>query len=402
MLFRSIANENYAREILELFTMGVDNGYDQADITTLSRAWTGWSVDVLDATNEFNPLAPRSTNLITVSTNTSSSNLFGVWSFKYKSANHNTNSKTIFPSKTVPARFGAPYAGRSYELVIPARTPVAGLQDGYDVLAHLANLPFTQEFICVKLCRLLVHEGFETGYDFTDPNLSEEGQLIRTCMHAWEDNLPKGQMRKVLAAIFASDLFRSQRGAAQKVKTPLEYTVATFRALRSVNQDGTSTAEADSTSIPTVLNRMGGMRLFDRAEPDGFTEAAPGWISAGTLAERLRFVQGVCMPTNMTGKADVGLNNLVDPVGLLKKKLPAADLLSADKVANYLVDLFYPTEGRANLDIYARMVVRFLNTDDDGLTSKPLANLTVASAPYDLRVRGAAAMLLSQPRFQEQ
>jgi hypothetical protein len=147
---------------------------------------------------------------------------------------------------------------------------------------------------------------------------------------------------------------------------------------------------------------MGGMRLFDRAEPDGFTEAAAGWVSAGTLAERLRFVQGVCMPTNMTGKADVGLNNLVDPVGLLKKKLPTADLLDADKIANDLVDLFYPTEGRANLDLYARMVVRYLNTDDDGVTPKPLATLTVASSPYDLRVRGAVAMLLSQPRFQEQ
>src|SRR2546422_7275615 len=46
--------ENYARELLELFTFGVDNGYDQNDITVMSRAWTGWSVNIMDRTNEFN------------------------------------------------------------------------------------------------------------------------------------------------------------------------------------------------------------------------------------------------------------------------------------------------------------------------------------------------------------
>src|SRR5207249_9767380 len=49
----NIANENYARELLELFTYGVDNGYDQNDITVMSRTWTGWSVNIVDYTNEF-------------------------------------------------------------------------------------------------------------------------------------------------------------------------------------------------------------------------------------------------------------------------------------------------------------------------------------------------------------
>src|SRR5207249_104220 len=50
-----VANENYARELLELFTFGVDNGYDQNDITTMSRAWTGWTVEFVHPTNYFNP-----------------------------------------------------------------------------------------------------------------------------------------------------------------------------------------------------------------------------------------------------------------------------------------------------------------------------------------------------------
>ena len=55
-----MANENYARELLELFTMGVDNGYDQNDITVMSRCWTGWSVQKLAVEDAFNPQAPVS------------------------------------------------------------------------------------------------------------------------------------------------------------------------------------------------------------------------------------------------------------------------------------------------------------------------------------------------------
>src|SRR5207249_1907534 len=57
----NVANENYARELMELFTMGVDNGYDQNDITVMSRAWTGWGLNLLDPANINNPFAPPST-----------------------------------------------------------------------------------------------------------------------------------------------------------------------------------------------------------------------------------------------------------------------------------------------------------------------------------------------------
>ena len=91
----------------------------------------------------------------------------------------NTNAKIIFPGKAVPSRFGPPWAGRGYELALPARTGTAAMQDGYDVIKHIADLPSTQEFLSVKLCRLFVHENFFHGvYDYTDPNLTPEGRLI--------------------------------------------------------------------------------------------------------------------------------------------------------------------------------------------------------------------------------
>jgi uncharacterized protein (DUF1800 family) len=403
----SIANENYARELLELFTFGVDNGYDQNDIVQMSKAWTGWSVNIVDASNEFNPLAPRSTTVKAGVTNNFNavSNLVGVWSFNYKSANHNTSTKTVFPGKTVPARFGPPYAGRSYQLTLPTRSGTSGMQDGYDVITHLANQPFTQEFISVKLCRMFVHDDFYIGYDFTDANLSPEGQLVKQCMGAWENSTPKGQIRNVLATIFNADLFRSHGASSQKVRTPLEFTVSTIRALRSANANGTFTADTDGYALRTPMKRMGEMNLFDRAEPDGYPETAPGWISAGTLAERLRFVQSVLIAAGQNGKTDAGDRNVTDPVSLLKKKLTNASWNNAGAVADYFVGILFPGEGKANLALYRNLAVNFLNTADDGVSSSVFNNLAVSSSAgsvYDNRLRGMVAMLLTFQRFQDQ
>jgi uncharacterized protein (DUF1800 family) len=404
----NIANENYARELQELFTFGVDNGYDQNDITVMSRAWTGWSVNIMAATNEFNPLA---TDLRTLNPGVAVSNLVGVWSFQYKSGNHNTNSKTIFPNKTVPARFGAPYAGRSYQLTLPSRNGTNGIADGYDVIAHLANQPFTQEYISVKLCRLFVHDDFVHGvYDYTDPNLSPEGQLIHQCMVAWENGNPKGQIRDVLNVIFSSDLFRSHDGSMQKVKTPLEYVVSAVRALRAAGTNGTFTADMDSASsaIGTPLNRIGTMLLFDRAEPNGYPEAGPAWISAGTLAERVRYIQGLLLAPGQSGRGDAG-NSTCNPVALIQGKMPGASWSDGGAVADYFLEILFPGEGKANLDVYRRAAINFLDdgSADSSTTTRttPFSGLpvsAVAGSSYDTRVRGMVSALMTSPRFQEQ
>ncbi|MCI0535469.1 MAG: DUF1800 family protein [Verrucomicrobiales bacterium] len=400
-----IANENYARELLELFTYGVDNGYDQTDIVETSKAWAGWRVAMQKPENEFNPLAPP---LFHPSNQPREAvNHTGVWSFWYRPDRHNNNAKTIFAGRTVPARFGAPYAGRNYELKLPARSGAAGMQDGYEIISHLADQPFTQEYISVKLCRLFVHDDFVHGvYDYTDPHLSPEGRLIKQCMEAWENGTPKGQIRAVLATIFGSELFRGNGAALQKVKTPLEFTVSAIRALRA-NVNGTFTAETDGfatfASAQNPLNRMGSMNLFDRAEPDGYPEFGPPWISAGTLAERLRWVQAFLIAPGQSGRNEAG-NTYCDPVALLKAKLPQTSWQSADAVADYFVSLFYPGEGQANLDHYRKLAADFLNTAENGATPSPFASRSMSGnpSPYDTRLRGMVAMLLTLQRFQEQ
>jgi uncharacterized protein (DUF1800 family) len=100
---RSI-NENYARELMELHTLGVDGGYTQQDVEQVARAFTGWGID-------------RS------------------GSFLYRNAQHDQAAKTVLGQRLA--------AGR-------------GRQDGEDVLDLLARHPSTARFISLKLCRRFV------------------------------------------------------------------------------------------------------------------------------------------------------------------------------------------------------------------------------------------------------
>ena len=425
----NIANENYGRELLELFTFGVDNGYDQNDIIAMSRAWTGWSVQLVDPENINNPFASASVTYIPGIASQSKSNVVGVWAFNYKSGSHGTNRAPIFSvwdtnasspvatgPKVVPARFGPPWAGRFYQLNIPGRatSTTNSIQDGYDVIGHLANQPFTEEYLCIKLCRLFVHDDFPNPttdptqtndyafYNYTDPNHSAEAELVHQCMLAWENGAPQGQIRPVLSVIFNSDLFRRHSGSMHKVKTPLEFVASSVRALRSVNADGTATASTDGYSFKTQINRMGSMDLFDRAEPNGYPETAPGWVSAGTLVERLRYNQSYCIASGGSNRGDAG-NNICDPVALLKKKLSSGSWSDAGVISDYFLGIIFPGEGAGNLALYRKAAVDFLN--DGSLDSTPSStafSTSLSTANYDTRVRGMVAMLLTMQRFQEQ
>jgi uncharacterized protein (DUF1800 family) len=421
----NIANENYGRELFELFCMGVDNGYDQNDIVAVSRAWTGWTIDIKRAEDVDKPFALRSSQygFYPGAGFNQVSNIVGVWTHSFNPAVYGTNRAPIFSvwdpasppgnprplngqPKRYPARFGAPWAGNSYQLSMPRRTGTNGMADGYDVIRHLADLAFTAEFISVKLCRLFVHDEFVHGvYDYTDPNRSEEAELVRQCIVAWDtpgSDGRKGNIRSVLRTIFASELFQSHGGSMQKVKTPLEFVASSVRALRSVNADGTATASTDGYAFASALSRMGVMNLFNRAEPDGYPESGPPWISAGTLAERLRYVQSYLTASTTANRPGDAGANVCDPVALLKKKLPSASWKNAPAVADYFLSVMFPGEGRVNLEPYRALAIGFLNVADDGVTASAFTDLSDTSATYDTRVRGMVSLLMTTQRFQEQ
>lgn len=417
-----VANENYARELCELFCMGADNGYDQGDIVQLSRVWTGWTTELRAPADDGNPFAPRSTVFKdpAATNKTAVTNLVGKWTLRYSPDRHDPRAKYLFyqkdplgnplpgRSRSVPSRFGAPWAGRSYGIAFGSSNYQTNtMQEGYQILAHMADLPFTQEFIVVKLCRLFIHDDFRTGYDFTDRVTSPEEDLVKAAMLAWENppgGGPKGQLRPVLRVLLNSSLFRSTLASQHKVRTPLEFGVAAIRAFRTQRAGGGFTADSDGVGIQAMLTRSGRMRLFDRGEPDGYPEAGAPWISAGTLAERLRYVQALALrATGVNARPAGELDNksYIDPVALLRERKPAG-LTNATVAADYFLGLLFPAEGAANLYAYRELAIRFLNTADDGTTASTYSSLSPGTVAHEDRVRGMVAFLMTTPRFQEQ
>jgi uncharacterized protein (DUF1800 family) len=398
---RTAANENYARELLELHTFGADNGYIQQDIVDLAKVWTGWRVAKKDPSNANNPHAPGVSN---------ATNDLGVWVLHFSTNAHNyTAVKRLFTNNVIDPRFGPSFGGgQPYSMIISnnAFPGTNGMNEGYQVIRHLSELPYTAEFLSVKLCRVFVHEDFDFGiYDYTANPLSPEAQLIKDCMTAWMTpgtDGRKGHIRSVLRTIFASELFRSQSAAQQKVKTPLEFSIGAVRALRVSDTDGsgyvTTTADTDGASLVAPLNRMGGMSLFNKPEPDGYSEFGQIWLNTANLDERWRFVQNLLMASNYGLKnTDYGATrNASDPSRLIRLRLPSSSWNDPAAVVDYFISILYPGEGAANLAEDRAAAIQFLNTNDAGQPSP------FSFATQDGRVRGMVALLMCLPRYQEQ
>ncbi len=261
------------------------------------------------------------------------------------------------------------------------------------------------EFLSVKLCQLFVHEGFDYGvYNYASP-ATPEAQLVKECMAAWDTPAGdgrKGNIRSVLRAIFDSALFRGHAASQQKIKTPLEFAVSAIRALRIETTDTngyvSATADTDGYGLVTPLSRMGGMSLFNRPEPDGYSEFGRNWLSTANLDERWRFAQHLLMASNYGLKnSDYGTrSNTSDPSALIRQKLPSSSWNDPEAVVDYFLRILYPGEGAANLGQDRQVAIDFLNTNEAG-----------AASPFDLvahdgRVRGMVALLMCFPRFQEQ
>ena len=162
-------NENYARELLELHTLGVDAGYDQTDVIEVARALTGWTIGP--------PL------------------LADPDGFFFWSEAHDDAAKSIMG-----------------ELFLPAG---GGVQDGLDLIAFLAAHPNTARFLCTKLTMRLVSE-------------SAPASAVDDCEDAYLSS--QGDLREATGAILASKAFRGGSHASSKVKRPLVFLAGLARA----------------------------------------------------------------------------------------------------------------------------------------------------------------------------
>lgn len=166
-------NENYARELMELHTLGVDNGYSQRDVTELARVLTGWTAGMSDGGYLGEPGES--------------------YGFLFRADVHDTDPKRVLGSRMAGNR---------------------GVQDGIKVVIGLANHPKTADFISYKLCRYLVND------EPSDALVRRVAQVFRRS---------DGDLPRVYEAIVTSDEFLRPTNYRAKFKTPLEFVVSSLR-----------------------------------------------------------------------------------------------------------------------------------------------------------------------------
>ncbi|HEX8294146.1 MAG TPA: DUF1800 domain-containing protein [Pyrinomonadaceae bacterium] len=241
-------NENYARELMELHTLGVEGGYTQKDVQEVARAFTGWTI-----------FAPRGTGAYG---DEGDDNRAG--SFFFNPRTHDDGEKSVLGVK------------------IPAG---GGVEDGRKVLDVLVAHPSTAKFIATKLARKFVS-------DAPDP------ALVRRVADAFHSS--RGDIKTTLRALFASPEFNSAEARRAKIKTPFELAASALRTLG---------AEVEvRPALVQWVARMG-EPLYGYQAPTGYPDEASYWVNTGALLERLNF--SLALASNRIPGARVDLSRFV-------------------------------------------------------------------------------------------
>ena len=226
-------NENYARELLELHTLGVDGGYTEADVREVARCFTGWSIVPPRAA-----MAPsrrgagaRISSPVRSSTATRPTT-------RAKSASSERRSRRAAAART--ARSSSIFSSATPRRPGPSRPSSAA-----------ASCPTTRP----------------------PPSSRASPSVFQRT---------KGDLPSVYAAIFSSPEFWSDDAFGSKTKTPLELAASAVRAL------GGSVDPAQATTLAQHVARMG-QPLYRCQPPTGFSDVAEAWVNPGALLNRLNF-----------------------------------------------------------------------------------------------------------------
>jgi uncharacterized protein (DUF1800 family) len=231
-------NENYAREVMELHTLGVDGGYVQADVTEVARALTGWTVRPMMKDGYGERLAKMQRSRLGRNLATTDGD------FLFLAVRHDQQEKTVL--------------GKKY----PAN---GGLNEGLEVLHQLATHPSTAKFICKKIATRFVCD-------------TPSAALVSTMSDVFTKT--GGDIKQTMIAMLNSREFWKKEVLRSKIKSPFELVVSAVRAtnadLRNPNQ------------LYDWCSRMG-QKLYSYAAPTGFPDKASFWVNTGSLLNRMNF-----------------------------------------------------------------------------------------------------------------
>ena len=232
--FKARPQENFGREIMELFTFGVGN-YTEEDVYAAARVFTGWNLRRATDLRNRDPQA--------------------YYEFFYNPNQHDTTAKT----------FTFPIYG-SGDVTIPERAAADGMQDGIDLISALAGHPETARRLARKLWNFFVSE-----LEAPDPAFVE----AVAAEYLQNDT----EMKPVIRYILESSWFLDTDKRYARYSWPIEFVV---RAIREVGWEGFSV-----NSARTPLTKMG-QTLFEPPDVAGW-ELGQGWFSTGAMLARTNF-----------------------------------------------------------------------------------------------------------------
>jgi uncharacterized protein (DUF1800 family) len=226
-------NENYARELMELHTLGVDAGYSQRDVQELARVLTGVGVNL----SASNPPVKKELQAFYVRRGL----------FEFNPARHDFGDKVLL---------GQPVKGK-------------GLAEVNDALDRLAAHPATARFVSHRLALYWL--------DDTPP-----AALVQRMAQRFEAS--HGDIAATLDLLFNSPEFAAAAG--KKFKDPMRYVVSAVRLAYD---------QKAVLNVGPMLNWLGrmGEPLYGRATPDGYPLIGSAWDSPGQMATRFEIAKAI-------------------------------------------------------------------------------------------------------------
>lgn len=235
-------NENYAREVMELHTLGVDGGYTQSDVTQAARVLTGWTIYPMSDKgygSQMKRLADNAGNA-----GLEKRGFVRDGDFLFAAPRHDTKEKVVLGKKFK--------SGGGYE-------------EGVELLTMLAHHPSTAKFISKKLAVRFVND-------------NPSPKLVDRMAKAFSES--KGDIKAVLITMVSSPEFWSKEALREKTKSPFELAIS---ALRSLDAEVTAPYQ-----LYTWITKMG-QKMYYYQAPTGFPDKGQYWINTGSLLNRMNF-----------------------------------------------------------------------------------------------------------------
>ena len=220
-------NENYARELMELHTLGVGGGYTQQDVIEVAKCFTGWTID--------RPYGGGGARM--------GVDLGTPGEFVFDARRHEPGSKVVLGHVIAEG----------------------GMDEGLEVLHILATSPATAHFISQELAVRFVSDA---------PPVALVNRMAAAYLKS------DGDISAVLTAMFKSKEFWTPGVYRAKVKTPLEFLASAVRA--------SNAAVTNPLPLVQAMDRLG-MPVWGMQTPNGYGWRAEDWVSSNGLLSRMNF-----------------------------------------------------------------------------------------------------------------